>query len=85
MFLTKQNGAIKISWPDNGWRSDRFCFCSFGSSWHFRENSRQRNVQVGIREGLKTIEPGLMKHKMEAVWLCMVYSDRDRNCSISKP
>lgn len=66
MFLTKQNKAIKISWLDGGWRGDRFCFCSFGTSWRLWENSRHRHVQVGIREGLKTIEPGLMEHKMES-------------------
>lgn len=47
------------------------------------EKGRQRKVQVGIREGLKTIEPELRKQKMLAVWLCLVYSDRKRNCSIS--
>lgn len=69
MCLTKQKGAIKISWPDRERRSDRFCFSSFASSWHFWENSRQRDVQVGIWEELETIE--LREDKMEAVLLCL--------------
>lgn len=69
MRLTKQKWAIKISWPDSERRSDRFCFCSFASSWHFWENSRQRNVQVGIREDLETKE--LREDKMEAVLWCL--------------
>lgn len=69
MRLTKQKWAIKISWPDSEWRSDRFCFCSFASSWHFWESSRQRDVQVGIWEELETIS--LPEDKMEAVLLCL--------------
>lgn len=69
MRLTKQKWAIKISWPDNERRSDRFCFCSFASSWHFWENSSQRDVQVGIWEELETTE--LREDKMESVLLCL--------------
>lgn len=69
MRLTKQKWAIKISWPDSERRSDRFCFCSFASSWRFWGNSRQRDVQVGIWEELETIE--LWENKMGAVLLCL--------------
>lgn len=35
---------------------------------------------------LKTIDgkPGVRKQKMEAVWLCLVHSEPDRNCSMYK-
>lgn len=45
-------------------RVDRFRRRSFVSSWHLWESSRRRHVQVGIREGLGTMEAGLMEHKM---------------------